>query len=197
MWHKFQRLSAIAVGAAGGVFTYLYVISSDKDRHVFNSWTNSTTFILNQCAKWDSNWDLREQNSIIKPPKNDTPEEQNRYNSSLEKHKSTATRHIILIRHGEYFEAGKDSENILTEVGRFQAKYTGERLKALNIKWDRVVASTQTRAQETAHIINHIIGDYPIENCALIREGAPIPPEPPVGHWKPENVVCTILKFIF
>lgn len=26
----------------------------------------------------------------------------------------------------------------------------------------------------------------PTKDCNLIREGAPVPPEPPIGHWKPE-----------
>lgn len=68
---------------------------------------------------------------------------------------------------------------------------TGKRLAALNIKWDLLVRSTMTRAQETAEIIaKHLHVDLPIKDCQLIEEGAPIPPEPPVGHWKPEKSVC-------
>lgn len=31
----------------------------------------------------------------------------------------------------------------------------------------------------------------------LLREGAPIEPDPPVSHWKPEAVVSLSLKFLF
>ena len=42
------------------------------------------------------------------------------------------TRHVILIRHGQYDETHKDdARRILTELGRRQAKRTGERLAEL------------------------------------------------------------------
>ncbi|CAH0549607.1 unnamed protein product [Brassicogethes aeneus] len=31
-----------------------------------------------------------------------------------------------------------------------------------------------------------MILDVPISHCDLLREGAPVPPEPPIGRWKPE-----------
>lgn len=71
--------------------------------------------------------------------------------------------------------------------GRIQADMTGQRLATLQIKWDLLVRSTMTRAQETASIIaKHLSKDLEIKDCQLIEEGAPIPPEPPVGHWAPE-----------
>lgn len=67
---------------------------------------------------------------------------------------------------------------------------TGKRLKELNYPITKVVYSTMTRAQETGKIISsHLPEDVPVENCSLIEEGAPIPPEPPVGHWRPEAQV--------
>lgn len=47
-----------------------------------------------------------------------------------------------------------------------------------------------TRAQETGKIISTQVANLPIENCSLIEEGAPIAPQPPVGHWHPEPHVC-------
>lgn len=80
--------------------------------------------------------------------------------------------------------------------GRQQADLTGQRLANLNIKWDLLVRSTMTRAQETATIIaKHLDKNIQVKDCQLIEEGAPVPPEPPVGHWRPEPKVSWILQF--
>ena len=47
-----------------------------------------------------------------------------------------------------------------------------------------------TRATETGKIISKHLSDVPVEYCSLIREGAPIPPEPPLNNWRPEAQVC-------
>lgn len=51
-----------------------------------------------------------------------------------------------------------------------------------------------TRAKETAEIIlDHLNNNIEtVEKCDLIREGAPIPPEPPVGSWKAEIHVSLV-----
>lgn len=60
----------------------------------------------------------REPESIIRPKKSDSPEEDNKYNEKLEKAKSKAVRHLFLIRHGQYnVEGVTDKERILTELG--------------------------------------------------------------------------------
>lgn len=75
-------------------------------------------------------------------------------------------------------------------AGRQQAEFTGERLKALGIPWDLMIKSTMTRAQETGKIISTKVEGIPIiEHCSMIEEGAPIAPEPPIGHWRPEPAV--------
>jgi hypothetical protein len=38
-----------------------------------------------------------------------------------------------------------------------------------------------TRARETADIIHKVLPDIPREETDILREGAPIPPEPPLG----------------
>lgn len=78
-------------------------------------------------------------------------------------------------------------------TGRSQALFTGERLKSLEIPWDRMVRSTMTRAQETGKIISTQLVAVPIENCSLIEEGAPIAPQPPIGHWRPEPSVHILI----
>jgi len=62
------------------------------------------------------------------------------------------------------------SKKILTQLGREQAAVTGDRLKALNIKFNRMTVSTMVRAQETASIISEKLPDIPQEHCSLLRE---------------------------
>lgn len=56
-----------------------------------------------------------------------------------------------------------------------------------------------TRARETADIIAKHLPEVPREECSMLREGAPIKPEPPAGHWKPdvkvENKLIAFLSF--
>ncbi|XP_070390462.1 serine/threonine-protein phosphatase PGAM5, mitochondrial-like isoform X3 [Dermacentor albipictus] len=75
------------------------------------------------------------------------------------------------------------------ERGRKQADLTGQRLKHLGVPFSRLVHSSMTRAIETAEIIHKHLEALPMESCELIREGAPVPPEPPFGTWKPEAKV--------
>lgn len=130
----------------------------------------------------------RDPTSLVKPAKsNASPHEDNKYNERLEAVKPSAVRHLILIRHGQYnLDGATDVDRFLTEMGRKQAACTGERLKLLEIPFDKMVRSTMTRAQETGKIISTHIANVPIENCSLIEEGAPIAPQPPIGHWHPE-----------
>lgn len=82
-----------------------------------------------------------------------------------------------------------DAKRILTEMGRKQADFTGSRLKSLNIDYTKMIRSTMSRAQETGKIISQSLPELPVELCSLLEEGAPIPPEPPIGHWRPEKSV--------
>ena len=64
-------------------------------------------------ANWDSNWDRRN------PPKKDEKE-------GGEVARPIATRHLILIRHGQYENWHSDGDKrVLTELGRKQARATG------------------------------------------------------------------------
>ncbi|KAL0818408.1 hypothetical protein ABMA28_008880 [Loxostege sticticalis] len=187
-WSRFQKIAIISLGAVGGGFAYYQINSTrnDKKFDVYNSWTTNYT----PTVKWDKNWDHREPECIVKPLRSDSvkPEDENKYNEQIEKAKSKAVRHLFLIRHGQYNVEGlTDKERILTELGRKQADLTGQRLACLDIKWDLIVRSTMTRAQETAKIIQqHLDKNIEVKDCQLIEEGAPVPPEPPVGHWRPE-----------
>ena len=80
-------------------------------------------------------------------------------------------------------------------LGREQASLTGERLKALSLPYTRLIHSTMTRATETASLILDKLDELPVDKCDMLREGAPIPPEPPVGSWRPEMHVSFISSF--
>jgi len=186
---KLTNLTAIAIGTGAGLFTYYYQQNRKGQSFVQNSWTNSTEPV-NPCSIWNYNWDFREPKSLVRPLKNDSIEEQNRFNSDLDKVRPKSVRHIILVRHGEYLDIGdSDETHKLTDRGRIQAKYTGERLRDLGINWHKIYVSTMTRAKETAELVLNEIKHDPkkVKFCNMLREGAPIPPQPPVGHWRPEE----------
>jgi serine/threonine-protein phosphatase PGAM5 len=97
--------------------------------------------------QFDPDWDFRK-------PK---PEEG-------KKVKLGSSRHIILVRHGQYDESSRlDEERKLTELGRIQADRTGKRLaemaKHMNVK--AIHVSGLTRAIETADIISKHLPDVP------------------------------------
>lgn len=68
--------------------------------------------------KWDFNWDKREPDSLVKPLKGrfkSDLEQENKHSDKLDKAKAIATRHLILVRHGQYNLEGKtDEERMLT-----------------------------------------------------------------------------------
>lgn len=188
-----RRFGTVAVAAAGAAVGYVVIDDSGK-RTALASWTTGVT----PSVKWDWNWDKREATSLVKPlNKNkrdlnsnseNTADNMTHNQESLEKVKPTASRHLIFIRHGQYnLEGAADIDRYLTELGREQAALTGSRLKALSLPYTRVVHSTMTRATETAEIILSKMDKIEeVHKCDLLREGAPIPPEPPIGSWRPE-----------
>ncbi|XP_021925691.1 serine/threonine-protein phosphatase Pgam5, mitochondrial-like isoform X2 [Zootermopsis nevadensis] len=177
---KFQKFVLAGLGACGGALTLYYSFHSDRKR-AFASWTTNYT----PTCEWDSNWDKRDPTSLVKPSKGGSDD--NRYNEAVERVKPKAVRHLLLIRHGQYNMSGKsDEERILTDLGRKQAKLTGLRLQELSMPYTRLVRSTMTRANETAQIILSSLPAIPVSDCCLLEEGSPIPPEPPIGSWKPE-----------
>ncbi|CAH2295635.1 serine threonine- phosphatase PGAM5, mitochondrial isoform X1 [Pelobates cultripes] len=107
----------------------------------------------------------------------------------LNKYKAKATRHIFLIRHSQYNLNGRsDSERVLTPLGCEQAELTGKRLASLGLKYDQIIHSSMTRAKETTEIISKYLPGVTKKSTDMLREGAPIRPEPPVCHWKPDVV---------
>ncbi|XP_064621018.1 serine/threonine-protein phosphatase PGAM5, mitochondrial-like isoform X2 [Lineus longissimus] len=151
---------------------------------VYASWT--TNFEPSQ--KWDANWDRREPSSRIKPLKeNASDAEKEEHQAKLLKLTPKANRHLILIRHGQYNLNGEeDIDRTLTALGREQADFAGRRLSELKLPYDKIIHSTLARAVETADIIHKHLPHLAMIEDPILVEGAPIPPEPPIGHWKPE-----------
>jgi len=76
-------------------------------------------------------------------------------------------------------------------ISRIQANQTGQRLQSHNIKYTKLVCSTLIRATETADIIAQHLPNVPRETCDLLREGAPIVPEPSSSNWRPAKRVSS------
>jgi len=204
----------LGLAACGGAAAFVFGLS-EENRLVAKAstfWDDSFASLIgppsegqkrnNNFHKWDFNWDRREPESLIKPLqgrfKPDFEKEVTKREEKLEKAKAIATRHLILVRHGQYNLSGKtDEERHLTELGREQARLTGLRLKELGLPYSRVVQSTMSRATETAQIITKELPNVPVSSCNFLREGAPIKPDPPSAHWRPEAHVSLseILRF--
>ncbi|CAB3411316.1 unnamed protein product [Caenorhabditis bovis] len=132
---------------------------------------------------WNENWDFREPLSLVNPKKYDAASEEEK-KKMLDDHKPTATRHIFLIRHGQY-HLDSETKN-LTPLGKEQAELLGKRLAASPIKFDKLIYSTMTRATETANIIlKHFPETFPRSSTPLLEEGPPYPPVPAHKQWRP------------
>ena len=97
-----RRLPAHASGHRAGVVEEL-------DRLLFEP----------SSVQWDSNWDMRDTGTK-KPRKKDSGIVENDVEVSKEI-KPTGIRHLVFIRHGQYYEsAKKDEDKRLTELGRYR-----------------------------------------------------------------------------
>jgi len=118
-------------------------------------------------TKWNSNWDAREEESTLNPPK--------------------VSRNIILVRHGQYNLEGKeDDERYLTELGLEQAKLTGSRLAEMGLPYTSITVSKMKRAIQTADLIHDSLPQVPLHpQDGILNEGAPVKAEPR-GSWRPD-----------
>ena len=101
--------------------------------------------------------------------------------------KRGSTRHLILIRHGQYEDGrSSDEEQVLTPLGRRQAELTGCRVREMlrdalaapdrGSKHVRIHSSTMTRAKETADIVAAQLSDGTYTRLPpnpLLVEGSP------------------------
>ncbi|XP_072271794.1 serine/threonine-protein phosphatase PGAM5, mitochondrial-like isoform X2 [Pyxicephalus adspersus] len=179
----FLRRVVVAAGGAAAVVAAALVRQSGEDSSVATvHWPPSFT------RRWNSNWDQREPISLINlnDLKHSKEEDLKRL---LKKYKARASRHIFLVRHGQYnVDGDADSERVLTPLGRDQANLTGQRLANLGYKYNHITNSTMTRAKETSEIIGKHLEGVEQTSSDLLREGAPIRPDPPSDQWMPDVV---------
>ncbi|KAL3994905.1 Histidine phosphatase (branch 1) family protein [Acanthocheilonema viteae] len=138
-------------------------------------------------SKWDYNWDYREPKYMVNPTEYEEADPASRQ-KMLNQVTPISKRNIILIRHGQYFTDHKDKNYLsLTPLGREQAKFVGQRLANSGLKFNSVIMSTMTRAEETAKLILDELSPTSAKSDPLLEEGAPFPPEPPSKHWHPKQ----------
>jgi len=144
-----------------------------------------------KATPWDSNWDRRAPAALLHKKQSDklngnnVDVNNNQVNGELKKVTPTASRHLILIRHGQYnLDGSTDSGRTLTQLGKDQADGTAKRLVELGFPYTSLTHSSMTRARETANIVHKHLPDLPIVECDLLCEGAPFPSEPPLRNWK-------------
>ncbi|KAE9551038.1 hypothetical protein FO519_005738 [Halicephalobus sp. NKZ332] len=105
----------------------------------------------------------------------------------IEKVTPTAIRHIILIRHGQYFMTDDLDERKLTPLGKEQASLTGKRLAESGIHFKHLTMSTMPRAMETANLILEKMPSLKSKSDSLLEEGVPYPAEPKYLNRRPPN----------
>ncbi|XP_069476114.1 serine/threonine-protein phosphatase PGAM5, mitochondrial isoform X2 [Ambystoma mexicanum] len=211
---SFRRALRLACGLAGGSAALLTAVAVVKKPWVGESepappaasaaetrsrggsaWDNNWDRVATQTTGSSTNspvapvWGLREPLSLINLQKRNGETGEVELAPELNKVKSKASRHIFLIRHSQYnLEGRADTDRTLTLLGREQAEMTGQRLASLGLKYDQIIHSSMTRATETTEIISKYLPGVKRTSTDLLREGAPIPPDPPISHWKPDAV---------
>ncbi|XP_063313098.1 serine/threonine-protein phosphatase PGAM5, mitochondrial-like [Pelobates fuscus] len=177
----FLRRAVIAAGgSAVALFAAVSVGKSEDD--LVSLWPHVHP------GRWDRNWDYREPMSLINlnDLKGCTEKERE---DKLKTCNAKVSRHIYLIRHGQYNNADSESERTLTGKGREQADLTGQRLATLaneGINFNGIVYSSLTRSTETAEIISRRLPGIKMCSSNLLHEGAPTRPVPPESRWLPD-----------
>ena len=60
---------------------------------------------------------------------------------------------------------------------------TGRRLKEMYGNYKEIIHSTLERAVQTATYIHQNLPQLPMLSDDFIREGGPVPPQPPITYW--------------
>ena len=95
-----------------------------------------------------------------------------------------AMRTIVLMRHGQYAPDPSIDPKLgppMTPFGQAQARLTGARLAGLPLRFDAVLASPMTRAQETARIATADLPGAKVETLDALAECTPPTPRVPPG----------------
>ena len=134
----------LSTGLAAGSAAVL--ISSEKNRSILRpllAQNQDPQGLRFPRSTWIQDWDKREVDSHTSEV--DLPDVVP---------KSQATRHLLLIRHGQYDMKGQvDTERKLTALGQIQALDTGTRLAELKLPYTKIIRSNMTRAMETSDLI--------------------------------------------
>jgi serine/threonine-protein phosphatase PGAM5 len=141
---------------------------------------------------WDLNWDGRHPTPL--------PDKEVERKRQRLLRKQGVTRHIVLIRHGQYDERHKeDDKRILTELGRQQAHLTGKRLaemiaggddKATPCNVTFLHVSDLARAKETADIIAQYLPTVKRSvPDARLNEGRPAHTIPSGGKVSADSII--------
>ena len=170
------RTSSALLAGSGAALAVITVTNYNKNKLACSN---------KPITPWDYNWDMRAP----------APSDATDSTDGEKPKKPTATRHLILIRHGQYDMSHKQDElRVLTELGHQQAAITGKRLKELQTATGKtfniIIHSTMRRAIQTTEDIIKGLDIVPeVKSCDLLREGSPCRPEPPSPSWGPKNHV--------
>ncbi|GFU26832.1 hypothetical protein NPIL_316401 [Nephila pilipes] len=179
-----MSLKVLCVVSAGSAMAFALKYLEFKG----NSLLAATSIFHQSSHKWIHNWDRRDASSIIKPhrKKKISIENMEKMEAQL---KPTATRHIFLIRHGNYYSKEKEAEKQkLTSLGLIQADLVGQHLRDLKLDFSKITHSTMIRAEETSKEIQKYFPDVPVEKNVLLEEGFPIQAEPVQCHFDDKSI---------
>jgi serine/threonine-protein phosphatase PGAM5 len=173
-----------------------------------------TELFENQCLKrqmhkpavpypaWDYNWDGKMTpgttlEAFRKGAQSIKAEDSGEQDPS-KKRRRKKSRHIILIRHGQYEDHEEEEGRVLTPLGRYQARATGKRLAQIaqgakhfypdsfngpcHVK--AIHVSELVRARETAELIAEQLQYYTPKNTKLLQ-----PPDPLLNETLPAPMV--------
>jgi len=153
---SFMTVAAFGI-TAFSLSTIMYALQSKKAKVTAGSIGHDDKHSNKNLSKWDFNWDHRNIDS-----------------------RNNSIRCITLIRHGQYVHSMAEQKKILTDLGRKQAKITGEKLKSFGIRYDEIICSKMIRAKQTADIIVNELYDNEAEKDKIdiiydsdLNEGAP------------------------
>jgi serine/threonine-protein phosphatase PGAM5 len=204
-------VSGLAMGAAFGCKSNLSIEETRTQAEELDDDKPSAPLFYGECTAslvqkpkvpypaWDYNWDHRSVGRKLP--------------STAAPLSNTKTRHILLIRHGQYEQGFPDDhQQILTPLGRKQAEYTGQRLAKLMLptvpsstdkdsfvpvvhcRIKAIHVSGMARAKETARIIASHLGEngrmIVTDPDPLLNEALPapiIPKRPDVGSLRKQQ----------
>lgn len=151
--------------------TFFQKSSDDDETDTKGEPLDNKTLFYGQCLQrqlwqppvpypaWDFNWDGKMLDDFSTMDVLLTAE------GLQQSHKTGTTRHILLVRHGQYEEGDfDDRKRYLTPLGRRQAQLTGKRLAALvqaigEDKINAIYTSDMLRAKQTAWIMAKSLPD--------------------------------------